>query len=302
MTTSASGDPNGLFLQGNASTRRGLTDARPVASTLQPSRKRNADCLRDLEDLPLTSRACISTEHDTQSPLKLDPGEQPSTLRLYIKEERFTPEPVLAPQEDASSPDRGPQEFKAEERVTNQEPVSEKEHGSPENTDNSDSESSFTDAEGDEDTSSESPESSVSMVNGPGESQNEAAGAAEQERNSGTKNDMGQPRIARYKVTKVREMTLMGKVRQRTAPKAVAAPRSIPHSWEMADEADKFLVTMKEKGCSWVEIRKVWQEETGQLTGKSTLPNRYNRIKDNMTYLKKGDVSLSGRAKLLKQG
>ena len=62
-------------------------------------------------------------------------------------------------------------------------------------------------------------------------------------------------------------MTVKDTPRKRQAPKKeLAAPRGIPSSWENADYADKMLVTMKEKGESWAEIRATWQEVTGQDT------------------------------------
>lgn len=55
--------------------------------------------------------------------------------------------------------------------------------------------------------------------------------------------------------------------RKRQAPKKeLAAPRGIPNSWENADPADRLMVSMKEKGQSWTEIRATWKEVTGQDT------------------------------------
>ena len=108
------------------------------------------------------------------------------------------------------------------------------------------------------------------------------------------------------------EMTVKDTPRKRQAPKKeLAAPRGIPSSWENADYADKMLVTMKEKGDTWAEIRATWQEVTGQETAPryalisimvfkiptniitSTLPNRYNRIKVNMMRMDEADVCSS---------
>ena len=70
------------------------------------------------------------------------------------------------------------------------------------------------------------------------------------------------------------EMTVKDTPRKRQAPKKeLAAPRGIPSSWENADHADKMLVTMKEKGDSWAEIRATWKE----VTGLDTAP-RYTLI------------------------
>ena len=110
-------------------------------------------------------------------------------------------------------------------------------------------------------------------------------------------------------------MTVKDTPRKRQAPKKeLAAPRGIPSSWENADYADKMLVTMKEKGNSWAEIRATWQEVTGQDTAPryalkdnmvlttsinlviSTLPNRYNRIKVNMMRMNEADVCYSPRS------
>ncbi|KAM0794948.1 hypothetical protein BDR22DRAFT_635103 [Usnea florida] len=86
------------------------------------------------------------------------------------------------------------------------------------------------------------------------------------------------------------EMTVKDTPRKRQAPKKeLAAPRGIPGSWEEADYADKMLVTMKEKGDSWAEIRATWKEVTGLDTAPSTLPNRYNRIKVNMMRMDEAD-------------
>ncbi|KAG8526534.1 uncharacterized protein KY384_008734 [Bacidia gigantensis] len=63
---------------------------------------------------------------------------------------------------------------------------------------------------------------------------------------------------------------------------------AIPTSWDNATQADRLLVEMKEKGEKWEKIREMWKTETGEDSGNSTLPNRYNRIKCNMMRLKPG--------------
>ena len=79
--------------------------------------------------------------------------------------------------------------------------------------------------------------------------------------------------------------------RKRNAPKQAITPaRSIPTSWAMADEVDRTLVTMRDEAKPWDEIRKAWEALTGHSVGGSTLPNRYSRIKDNLEYLREGDV------------
>lgn len=65
--------------------------------------------------------------------------------------------------------------------------------------------------------------------------------------------------------------------RQRRAPKnGITDSRPIPRSYDECDEADKALLDMRDKEKkTWKEIRAMWEELTGQKTGTSTLPNRY---------------------------
>jgi len=65
--------------------------------------------------------------------------------------------------------------------------------------------------------------------------------------------------------------------RQRRAPKqGIMDARPIPRSYDECDEADKALLDMRDRDKKfWKEIRVVWEELTGQKTGTSTLPNRY---------------------------
>lgn len=86
--------------------------------------------------------------------------------------------------------------------------------------------------------------------------------------------------------------TTAGNPRKRAAPKNPISARNISRSWKTATAADKMLMKMKEKGCDWLEIRKKWQELTGEWPATSTLPNRYQRIKNNLTRLKSGDVCM----------
>ena len=62
-------------------------------------------------------------------------------------------------------------------------------------------------------------------------------------------------------------MTARETPRQRQAPKgAPADPRPVPTSWDDADDADKMLMTMKQVGKTWEEIREAWEEKTGFMT------------------------------------
>ncbi|KAI9718612.1 MAG: hypothetical protein M1812_004063 [Candelaria pacifica] len=78
--------------------------------------------------------------------------------------------------------------------------------------------------------------------------------------------------------------------RKRRAPIKPQTPgRSIGTKLEDASEEDKMLISMKDSGKSWAEIRKAWKAKTGEDTGNSTLPNRYNRLKTNMATFKEED-------------
>lgn len=88
------------------------------------------------------------------------------------------------------------------------------------------------------------------------------------------------------------ERTASGKPRKRASAKNHISARDISRSWKTANPADKMLVKMREKGCDWLEIRKAWQKLTGEWPAASTLPNRYKRVKDNLTRLKSGDVRM----------
>ncbi|GAB7332405.1 hypothetical protein MBLNU13_g04216t2 [Cladosporium sp. NU13] len=79
--------------------------------------------------------------------------------------------------------------------------------------------------------------------------------------------------------------------RQRRAPKqGIMDARPIPRSYDECDEADKALLDLRdEEKKTWKEIRAVWEELTGQRTGTSTLPNRYERLKDNFSIIKAED-------------
>lgn len=62
-------------------------------------------------------------------------------------------------------------------------------------------------------------------------------------------------------------MTVHNTPRKRQAPKKeVVTPRGIPSSWDEAGDADRMLVTMKEQGQGWSEIRTAWKAATGQDT------------------------------------
>ena len=49
----------------------------------------------------------------------------------------------------------------------------------------------------------------------------------------------------------------------------------IPRSYDECEDFDKQLISMRDAGTGWDQIRKAWTDATGEKTGKSTLPNRY---------------------------
>ncbi|KAI4265327.1 MAG: hypothetical protein L6R38_009503 [Xanthoria sp. 2 TBL-2021] len=61
---------------------------------------------------------------------------------------------------------------------------------------------------------------------------------------------------------------------KRAGAEKVAEKVVLPTKWSEASTADKTLVSMKEAGKPWSEIRAKWLEMTGQDTASSTLPNR----------------------------
>jgi hypothetical protein len=47
-------------------------------------------------------------------------------------------------------------------------------------------------------------------------------------------------------------------------------------TYDLCGEHDKMLIDMRDSGKSWDEIRKAWENMTGDKTAYSTLPNRYS--------------------------
>lgn len=84
--------------------------------------------------------------------------------------------------------------------------------------------------------------------------------------------------------------TKSGAPRKRAAAAKVGKQMPISTSFDLASDADKMLYNWKEDGKSWKEINEKWTELTGEEPGKSTLSNRYVRLKANFMVLKKGDV------------
>ncbi|KAL8643664.1 MAG: hypothetical protein Q9226_008204 [Calogaya cf. arnoldii] len=76
---------------------------------------------------------------------------------------------------------------------------------------------------------------------------------------------------------------------KRAGAEKVAEKVVLPTKWSEASTADKTLVSMKEAGKPWSEIRVKWFEMTGQDTASSTLPNRYKRLQTIMMELQDGE-------------
>lgn len=80
--------------------------------------------------------------------------------------------------------------------------------------------------------------------------------------------------------------------RQRDPSKKQATARNIPRSLEECGEADRELITLRDGGAGWKDIREKWRQITGNTPAHSTLPNRYNRLKSNFTSVRPEDNPL----------
>ncbi|KAI5219609.1 hypothetical protein AUEXF2481DRAFT_2229 [Aureobasidium subglaciale EXF-2481] len=67
--------------------------------------------------------------------------------------------------------------------------------------------------------------------------------------------------------------------RTRAPAKNIMAVKPIPRNFEECDQADQELITMREAGHDWAECKARYDELTGGDYGKSTVPNRYERLK-----------------------
>lgn len=80
--------------------------------------------------------------------------------------------------------------------------------------------------------------------------------------------------------------------RQRKASGKPMGSSKIATSVEELSVQDRLLLTMKDAGKSWSEIIAAWKNATGETPGKSTLPNRYARLKANITQMKPEDQDI----------
>ncbi|KAF4550097.1 Hypothetical protein D9617_18g032880 [Elsinoe fawcettii] len=94
--------------------------------------------------------------------------------------------------------------------------------------------------------------------------------------------------------------TVRGTARKRNAPKKpVLAKQSIPRSYAECGEADKALVDMRDAGEEWDAIATKYAEISGITTDcKSTLPNRYSRMKTNFVTMNDEDAIILFQAKI----
>ncbi|KAI5203316.1 hypothetical protein E4T39_04147 [Aureobasidium subglaciale] len=67
--------------------------------------------------------------------------------------------------------------------------------------------------------------------------------------------------------------------RSRAPAKNIMAVKPIPRNFEECDQADQELITMREAGHDWAECKARYDELTGGDYGRSTVPNRYERLK-----------------------
>lgn len=73
----------------------------------------------------------------------------------------------------------------------------------------------------------------------------------------------------------------------------------MPISWEEAGPEDRMLMTRRDNGDDWANIRNRWKEMTSLDTVASTLLTKYNRLEASMTILEDSDVSCHPRPRLL---
>ncbi|KAG8629937.1 hypothetical protein KVT40_001556 [Elsinoe batatas] len=94
--------------------------------------------------------------------------------------------------------------------------------------------------------------------------------------------------------------TVRGTARKRKAPsKPPIAKQPIPKSYAECNEADKALIDMRDAGEDWDTITARYGEISGLHTDcKSTLPNRYNRMKTNFVTINDEDAIVLFQAKI----
>ncbi|KAF2089728.1 hypothetical protein K490DRAFT_63862 [Saccharata proteae CBS 121410] len=80
-------------------------------------------------------------------------------------------------------------------------------------------------------------------------------------------------------------------LRIRSTPKhKVGTPSKIAQSADELLPEDRMLIRMRDAGYPWEKVREEWYRMTGQVSAKSTLPNRYARLKDNLAEIPYHDL------------
>lgn len=79
--------------------------------------------------------------------------------------------------------------------------------------------------------------------------------------------------------------------RLQASGKTVTVPRPLARTWAELSEEDERLITLRDAGRTWPDIRKEWEVMTGETVGSSTLPNRYSRLKTNLTVINEEDCA-----------
>lgn len=82
-------------------------------------------------------------------------------------------------------------------------------------------------------------------------------------------------------------------------PLSQSSARSIATSMDELSAEDRLLLNMKDQGKSWKEIGEAWKAATGVAPAKSTLPNRYARLRANITSMSDVDQQNLAAAKAM---
>lgn len=73
------------------------------------------------------------------------------------------------------------------------------------------------------------------------------------------------------------EKVRAGPNRTRKAPaKPSIKSNAAPGSFAECTDEDKKLITLRDGGMSWADIKREWEKVSGESMGNSTLPNRYS--------------------------
>ncbi|KAH7052052.1 hypothetical protein B0J12DRAFT_61793 [Macrophomina phaseolina] len=113
-------------------------------------------------------------------------------------------------------------------------------------------------------------------------------GSAKRAANDGDENDS--PPMKKKKKKGRASPKVPATPRQRKAPtKTPSSARSIATTTDELSTEDRLLLSMKDQGKSWKDIAEVWKNATGVTPAKSSLPNRYARLRANITTMSEMD-------------